>query len=287
MLIDLQIHSTYSDGYLTPTEVARFLAAQGVKVAALTDHNTVSGWSEFQRACKNEGIKPIVGVELYTKLGRKHISVLWYNFDPSDPELHAILRSSQVRRRNQVRKILSKMVDRGFKIDPEKLLDKYSHYISINHLIDDLLAEPANRKKIKNELGLSHPREEDIIHYYFYHTRNTKLHNACIDLKRIVRLKKRLGGQLIFNHPARYNQLKKDLIVELKKTGIDGLEALSPHHSVGAVLYAQALAQELRMIMTGGSDFHRQELTRGPLKDAWQYFKIDSSNLLDIKKIIA
>lgn len=286
MLIDLQVHSTYSDGYLSPTELANFLASQGIKTASLTDHNTVSGWSEFKRACKKRGIKPIVGIELYTKLNRKHLSILWYNFDHLDGELHEILRASQVRRRNQVRKILLKMADRGFKMNIDQLLDKYNHYISINHLIDDLLAIPANRNKVNKELKNKHPREEEIIHNYFFKSKNTKLNNSFIDLKRIIGLKKRIGGQLIFNHPGRYNQLKRDLLMELKRLGVNGLEVLSPHHSVGAVLYGQHLAQELGLIATGGSDFHLFENSRGALKTSWQYFKIDSSNLKDINKII-
>jgi len=286
MLIDLQVHSTYSDGYLSPTDLAHFLARQGVKIASLTDHNTISGWGEFKRACEKHGIKPIVGIELYTKLNRKHLSILWYNFDHLDGELHEILRSSQARRRNQVRKILKKMTGRGFKINIDRLLDKYNHYISINHLIDDLMAIPANRNKVKRELGNARPRQEEIIHNYFFRSKNTKLNNSYIDLKRIIGLKKRIGGQLIFNHPGRYNQLNKELVAELKKLGVNGLEVLSPHHSVGAVLYAQYLAQELNLITTGGSDFHLFESARGALKTSWQYFKIDSNNLKDINKII-
>ena len=57
MLIDLQLHSTCSDGYLTPSEVAKTCRERGVKVASLTDHNTVSGQEEFARACKELKIK--------------------------------------------------------------------------------------------------------------------------------------------------------------------------------------------------------------------------------------
>lgn len=286
MLIDLQLHSTYSDGYLTPTKLVDFLVSQGVKTASLTDHNTVGGWSEFKNACRKKKIKPIIGIEIYTKLNRKHLSILWYNFNHADGELHEILRGSQVRRRNQVRKMLKKMTKRGFKINIDQILDKYNHYISINHLVDDIMAIPANRKKIKKELKNSSPREEEIIRHYFYRSKNTKLNNSYIDLKRIVALKKRIGGQLIFNHPGRYNQLNKGLLIEMKQLGINGLEVLSPHHSVGTVLHAQHLAKELDLIATGGSDFHLFENAHGALKSSWQYFKIDSNNLKDVNKII-
>ena len=99
MLIDLQLHSTYSDGYLTPAELVSFIAKQGVKAAALTDHNTVGGLGEFERACRARGIKPITGMELYVKLDNKKFNLLWFNFDDKNPELHKMLRAAQIRRR--------------------------------------------------------------------------------------------------------------------------------------------------------------------------------------------
>ena len=80
MYIDLQLHSTYSDGALTPTQMAGFLKAHGVKVASLTDHNTVAGLDEFFNACNKVGIKAIPGVELYVKYGVKKLNFLFYNF---------------------------------------------------------------------------------------------------------------------------------------------------------------------------------------------------------------
>ncbi len=67
MLIDLQLHSTYSDGYLTPTELVDFVGRCNVKVASLTDHNTVGGLEEFKAAAKRKKIKVINGMEIYVK----------------------------------------------------------------------------------------------------------------------------------------------------------------------------------------------------------------------------
>lgn len=287
MLIDLQVHSTYSDGYLSPTEVVKFLAGRGVKIAALTDHNTVGGVEEFQRACKAYKIKPIIGIELYTKLGHKRINLLWFNFDHNDPQLHEILRNSQARRRSKIRKILQDLIANGFKINIDKILDKYNHYISINHLIDDILSVPANRERVKKDLKNDKPREEEILSHYFYKSKITKFENSYIDIKRIVKLRKKIGGQLIFNHPGKYNQLKRAVVAEMKSLGIDGIEVLSPHHSVGAVMYAQFMAKEFNLIMTGGSDFHRFENKKNQgLVCSWQYYKIDSEYLKGVNKII-
>ncbi|MEI7498231.1 MAG: PHP domain-containing protein [Candidatus Falkowbacteria bacterium] len=287
MLIDLQIHSNYSDGYLTPTEVVRFLAKQGVKTAALTDHNTVGGTHEFAAACLRHNIKPIVGLELYVTLGVKKLNVLWYNFNPASPELHAMLRDSQTRRRTKARAILELMVKDGFVININKVLDKYNHYVSINHVIDDICAHPVNRKKIQKELGHSRPREEEIIKRYFFSKIHPRFNNSYIDIKRVIALRKKIGGQLVFNHPGKYNQLKRDILVELKKIGIDGIEVLSPHHSIGAVLFAQDLAMQYGFIMSGGSDFHKFEsLPNALITNSWQYYKVEHKMLRGVEKII-
>ena len=166
MLIDLQLHSIYSDGYLTPTKLVELVSGQGVKVAALTDHNTVGGLDEFRTACAKYKIKPITGLEVYVKLNNHRFNLLWYNFNDADPELHDTLRESQVRRRRQIRTILVKLVRRGFKLDINKTLDKYNHYVPVNHIIDELTAVPKNLRKIKWELKLDNPREGNIIHKY-------------------------------------------------------------------------------------------------------------------------
>jgi len=285
MLIDLQLHSNYSDGYLTPTELVKFVAGQGIKVAALTDHNTVGGLDEFREACKKLKIKPITGLELYAKLGNQRLNLLWFNFEEKNPELHKILRNSQIRRKNQVRRFLKKLEKRGLKIETDKILDKYTHYIPVNHLIDDILLEPLNRQKINKQLGLDNPRDSEIMGEFF-RDKNNILRESYIEVKRILALRKKIGGQLVFNHPAKHNQLRRDLMKKLKDLGVDGLEVLSPHHSVGAVMYAQAMAKEMDFISTGGSDFHCHEGNNYRLQDYSQYFRVDSKYLKGVEKII-
>jgi hypothetical protein len=285
MLIDLQLHSNYSDGYLTPTELVKFISERGIKIASLTDHNTVGGLNEFKRTCKKYKIKPITGLELYAKLGNQRLNLLWFNFDEKNPELHKLLRDSQIRRKNQVRNFLKKLVKNGFKLEINKILDKHTHYIPLNKIVDEIWAIPANQKKIKKELKIKNPRESEIIGEYFYGKRNI-LRESYINVKRIIEIRKKIGGQLIFNHPAKHNQLRRDLMIKLKKLGVDGIEVLSPHHSFGSVMYAQAMARELNFISTGGSDFHRHEKEHYLIQNSWEYFKIDSENLKGVKKII-
>lgn len=286
MLIDLQLHSTYSDGYLTPSEVAKFVADQGVKVASLTDHNTVGGIDEFRNACYEHKIKPITGLEMYVKLHNWRFNLLWYNFDEIDPGLHNMLRNSQVRRRRMVRLALKRLVDKGFKIDPGKILDKYNHYVPINHTVDDFLRVGYNASRVKRELGLKHPSEGDVIREYFRSKDIGALHNSFIDMDSIVELRKKIGGQLILCHPAKSAKLGRDFLLAMKKLGVVGLEKLSPHHSYNSIMFIQRLAREYGLVETGGSDFHCFEGGQAPLQYSWQYYKVDSKLLRGVKKII-
>jgi len=286
MLIDLQLHSIYSDGYLTPTQLADFIAGQGVKVASLTDHNTVSGLHEFRAACQKKKIRPITGMELYVKYKSHKLNLLWYNFDFAQPELHSILRESQLRRRTAVRNLLEKLLDLKFKFDINKILDKYNHYIPLNHVVSEINSEPANLARIRKELKIKDPREEEVMSRYFNNRDIGVLRESYLDIRRIFRLRERVGGKLILCHPAKNNHIDKEIWNKLKELGLDGVEVLSPHHSYGAVMYIQQLARDMDLIETGGSDFHRYEGNNFPIQKSWDYYKIDSKYLNGIKEII-
>lgn len=285
MLIDLQLHSTYSDGYLTPTELVKFIASQGVKVAALTDHNTVGGLSEFKIACEKQKIKPINGLELYVHLNSRRFSLLWLNFHKNNAELHDLLRKNQSRRRAAIRRILNNLKKDKFKLDIDKIIDKYNHYVPLNHVVNDFLSYPENLTRVKKKLGQSF-REEEVMNKYFLSREYGPLKESTINIQAIIKLRKKIGGQLILNHPAKYNYVKNNFIQHLKKLGIDGIEVLSPHHNYGAIMYLQHIARLYGLIMTGGSDFHRYEHIKTGIKSSYDYFRISSELLPGIKKII-
>lgn len=283
MLIDLQLHSTYSDGYLTPTQLADFLRDTGVEKASLTDHNTVRGQDEFFRACRKREIEVIPGLEVYVKLHHKRFNILWYNFQ-DHRQLHKMLRNSQIRRRNNIRRILKKL---DFKLDIERTLDKYTKYIPINHIIDDILEVKENEERIRKELGKEDPGLNDIIDNYFRNKDIGILRESCIDIERILKLREKIGGNIILNHPGKYgSHLKEDFIRRLAEAGVDGVEKLSPHHSYSTVAYLQHLARKYDLVETGGSDFHRHIGGNFPVQNSWEYFEIHRDNLRGVEKII-
>jgi 3',5'-nucleoside bisphosphate phosphatase len=299
MLIDLQLHSNYSDGYLSPTELVRFIKSKGVKVAALTDHNTTEGLDEFFKETKRNGIKPIVGMEIYAKYKTKKINLLWYNFDRNNLKLQEIMESSRRRRALLVKNILLKLRRRGYKIDVDKILSEFKHYIPVNRLADKIVEEKFNynlvfknvKEKRKKFPGFSKKmllplREDDILGELFFNKKIGRLNESYINIERLFRIKKEVGGQIIFCHPGKYNKFAKNMTEKLKEMGLDGIEVLSPHHSIGAIMYSQFLSEKLDLIATGGSDFHLPEGGSSLIQDSWEWFKVDSKYLRRVKEII-
>lgn len=286
MLIDLQVHSMYSDGYLGPTAVADMLYQKGIKVAALTDHNTVGGVSEFQAACTKRGMKAIVGMELYVKLNHKKFNILWFNFDKDHPDLHKALYATHVKRKSNVRRILNNLKAKGFKLNVEKILDRFNRYTPINHIVDEFMAQPGVAVQVKKNLKTQLPREEDIMKEYFFNPKYGVLRETYMSIERVLRLREKIGGQIILNHPGKNNCLKREFLAKLKKLGVDGIEVLSAHHSIGATMYAQYMAREFNFLETGGSDFHKDEGFLAPIQNCYAYFQIDSKYLTGVDKII-
>lgn len=109
ILLNLHLHSHFSDGEQTPETLAANLAAAGVRCAALTDHDTLEGLPRFREALKKRGIAWISGVELTTFFNGRELHLLGYGFDPAHPELLATLISIRQSRTLDVHSIADTM----------------------------------------------------------------------------------------------------------------------------------------------------------------------------------
>ncbi|MEY4312801.1 MAG: hypothetical protein RLZZ319_310 [Actinomycetota bacterium] len=85
--IDLHLHSTCSDGVESPTHVMEVAKAQGVGIAALTDHDTTAGWNEARDACARLGMTWVPGIEFSASLDGDSVHLLGYLVDPTNPDL--------------------------------------------------------------------------------------------------------------------------------------------------------------------------------------------------------
>lgn len=284
--IDLHFHSHYSDGVYSPKQLVEKLEQNDFQEVSLTDHNTVDGVEEFLKLSKKQGLEAVPGVEIYTDYQDKSLHVLGYNFNLKDENLNSVLKELQVRRIPRVKEAIKILRADGWKLSEKEVFNTVSSYMGLVHLANPLRKHPKNWERIKKDFnwfpGKIIPITEIIVKYFIkkdsplYHG-----HSICpettIPVEQAIKLIKRAGGQAILAHPGEHLSWKDDnLIAELKKMGLDGLEAVSSHHSWQGMEHWQKVAKELGLKITIGSDFHGDlpEEWGFPIRSQWDYFKV-------------
>jgi PHP family Zn ribbon phosphoesterase len=146
MFADLHIHTWHSDGTQSPEEVVSIAKARGLSVISICDHDTVDAYDSLRKACAENKILLIQGVELDVYLGEKRLHMLAYHFDPVHPDMRVMIQKS----RRELDEISVDMVAEMEKDFPRLSSADYALYIppkgrggwkGINYLFDRGLSE--------------------------------------------------------------------------------------------------------------------------------------------------
>ena len=251
------MHSYYSDGSKSPTELIQLLVSKKIVVASLTDHNTIHGQYEFQTAARKFNIKTIYGVEIYIEYKKRLLHLLGYNIDINNAELHDILRETQVKRKKLIERIVPRLASVGLKLDISELFAQPATYIGVANVVRTLERNPKNVAAIKKAL---HKRSYDFFEVYnrfFAPTCPTHLPEISLPARTAFALIKKAGGTPVLSHPGWQLSFHYDhIIIELKQLGLAGIECFSSHHNWDQTAHYQNVAWQNKLIITGGSDYH-------------------------------
>ena len=247
MLIDLHLHSTFSDGTFTPEELVLQGRKLGISVLALTDHDTTAGLPEFRRACKKQRMACVSGIELSADFpGTLHI--LGYRIDFDDGGLEKALSRVQTGREDRNSAMIRKLGDLGMDITMEEVQKEAGgDIVGRPHMARILVKKgyvPDGSAAFSRFLQKSAPAYKD---------RFRLSPSECIALIR------RAGGVAVLAHPGQTSEntgeLKK-ILSDLKKEGLWGLECITPKHRAEQCVEYLTLAAEFSLFPTAGSDFH-------------------------------
>ena len=122
-MIDLHLHTTASDGRLTPTLLVAQAARAGLRVIAVTDHDTVAGFAEAGEAAAAHGVRLVAGIEITAIDDGRDVHVLGYFFDSTDAALEAFLSAQRLLRVERVKEIVARINTLGLSLDVDALLD--------------------------------------------------------------------------------------------------------------------------------------------------------------------
>ncbi len=248
MSLDLHIHSTFSDGSLTPSEIVRMAKRKGLKAISITDHDNIDCVEHALKAGEENDLEVIPGLELSVVHDGISIHLLGYLFDQNNAELESFLNKIQKGRKRRNEKIISKLLVAGIDIrfEIDKSINNQSQ-IGRPHIARILVTQ--NHAKNVNDAfnrylipgGIAYTKRE-----------------AC-SAQEAVEVLHKAKGLTVIAHPLNIRNVNKDynhVIEELVDLGLDGVEAYYPTHSKKVSKSLVSFARENKLICTGGSDYH-------------------------------
>ncbi|HYS29656.1 MAG TPA: PHP domain-containing protein [Candidatus Limnocylindria bacterium] len=242
MLADLHMHSTVSDGWQDPDEVAHLAADHGIRVMALTDHDSFYGVLRARAAAHRRGLGYVIGVEVstYPPLQVRHI--LGHGVDREHPQLLAVLRRNQHVLRTQTRAWIEVLREKGFA--PALGLDAFEHkpMIMPGAVLKVLLQ---HRLMSEAEAWASVRRAVDFMPAEVYAPMPSP--QEAVDAIHAA------GGLAVHAHPGVVPD--QDLMKEVLPL-VDGLEVYTRRHKPEQIPVYEDLARQYGLIATVGSDYH-------------------------------
>jgi predicted metal-dependent phosphoesterase TrpH len=253
--VDLHIHSTASDGTYTPTQIVNYAVTKGLTAVALTDHDTIDGIKEGLRAARKARIELIPGIEFSTEIGSESFHIVGLYINHKKKELIDLTKEIGNSREIRSKKIIKKINDMN--VGPEITFEE------VNKLADGVIGRP-HIASVLMKKGYADSVEE-VFAKYLNRDAPGYVPRFKLTPKEAIHILKKNGATPILAHPcyvARKFDLK-EFLIDHQKEGLEGIEVYYPSHSPRQTKLYKKLAEELGLLMSGGSDCHG-ELNGGP-----------------------
>ncbi|MCI8374218.1 MAG: PHP domain-containing protein [Lachnospiraceae bacterium] len=246
--IDLHVHSTFSDGTLTPAELAVCAAEKKLAAFALTDHDTTEGIEEAEKAAAGLGVELIPGIELSAEYQGKDIHILGLGIHPEQTDFARLLKSFQESREARNEEIAERLRLKGIDVTLPLLRKTYKSQVITRAHFGRWLFETHQVESVSQAFALYIGEGCPC----FVPKKLTSPDEA---IKGILAA----GGIPILAHPLLYHlteQGLQTLLRVLKEQGLKGLEAIHSSNMGNDEQRLRRLAREMGLKISGGSDYH-------------------------------
>lgn len=245
-MIDLHMHTVYSDGSSTPEELVEAVYAQGMKAIAVTDHDTTESLKYVQKAAEGKDLLIIPGIEINTVWEGREVHVLGYYIDPENELLQEVCNRHASARVEQMHAFADSLSRKG----------------KVRITVEDILAEASDtgvvgRPHVAKALvkkGQVRDISEAFDKYLSRHC-HTHVKRETVTPHEAVEAIYESGGIPVIAHPKDMEEIER-LVEELMDYGLRGLEAYHRSHSPVLIEFHCSLAEEYGLCVTGGTDFH-------------------------------
>jgi len=252
--IDLHIHSTASDGTLSPLEILRLAHELDLKAIALTDHDTVAGSKEALALNIPATLNFLTGVEISAALppsfaGSGSFHVLGYAIDINDPVLNQTLKQLQQARKNRNPRIMEVLNSLGFKMT----LNEVRQEVGDCQLGRPHIAQLMVKKGLVQSINEAFDK-------YLGQGQPAYVDKYRISAAGAIEMISNAGGIPVLAHPyllqTKNDRILEELVVTLTRMGLKGIEVYYPEHTPRQTALYADIARRHRLLITGGTDFH-------------------------------
>ena len=257
MKVDLHMHSTASDGRLSPGTVMKQAHRAGLSMVSLTDHDTVAGWEEARTRATELGLGLVTGCEISTREHGREVHLLAYGFDISDDTLLRFLARQQERRNERALTFIERFKKAGLVPSDVQLPEA-----------------PEGRSWTRPHLGavlVEHGAVSDMNEAFARYL----LPGCALFVEKpmpggreVMEVVHGAGGRVFLAHPGHH--VPHAVVLSLVRQGLDGLEVVHPSHDIMLRRYYRDMADRFGLLKSGGSDFHgRTNRGEPPLGETW------------------
>lgn len=247
--VDLHLHTTASDGVMTPSAIVRYAKGKGLQAIAITDHDTIEGLEEGLLEGERIGFEVIAGIEISADHSPGSMHLLGYFLDIHHPLLKSKLDYLQKARAERNPKIIQNLNRLGVRINYEEVVKASGGgQVGRPHFAQVLM-----------EKGYARTFQEAFDRFL------KKGAPAYVDKlrfksKEAISFIREAGGIPVLAHPktvatngsSSFEKILRELIEE----GLMGIEVFYPEHTPPEVAQFKAMAERYGLLMTGGTDYH-------------------------------
>lgn len=253
--MDLHVHSTASDGVLSPEEVVRFAVQAGLEIVALSDHDSTEGIPVALSAAKGTPLTVWPAVEISTDVPRSEVHILGYFVNHRDQHFRSVLHALRQSRRERARRMVMKLTQLGLPVEWSRVLQLAG---------GGAVGRPHVAEAMRECNYVSSVAEA--FNKYVGRNGPAYVERYRLTPEQAIKLIVEAGGLPALAHPLNADEHEygeqldlNTTIPELVRAGLVGLETYYPNYGEDDINRLLSLANKWGLIPTGGSDFHGRD----------------------------
>ena len=248
--VDLHSHTTASDGALEPRELVREAARHGVRVLAITDHDSTEALAEaFDEVAKHPPMTLVPGIEINCDVDGGEVHILGYFLEYQTEWFQAFLREQRAERVARVYRIAARLAELGMPIDPEEVFALVKEGSAGRPHVAQVMVARGYVKSFREAFDR-----------YLRAGGPANVPRKKLSPAQAVDIIRRVGGVPVLAHPGLAE--RDEIIPDLVQAGLMGIECYYHEDSNSQMLNYLRICKDLNLVATGGSDFHGLHIGR-------------------------